>query len=201
MGNCQAVDNASFILQTQNGRSERFYSPISAAQIMKLHPGHHVALLLTTTFYSSPPPSTTTTTNSSDHHHRRRQQPENNNNSPTNTNQPLRVTRIKLLRPTDNLVLGHAYRLITTQEVMKGMKAKKNGKLNKNNSNLPLPELAGKSDENSDNKVSTTRSNQSAKPHHQMKKVEKQRPLNSKYSGNKSGGWHPSLNSISEATS
>lgn len=118
MGNCQAVDNASFVLQTQNGRAERFYSPISAAEIMKLHPGHHVALLLTTTFYSSPPPSTTTTTSSHHHHHHlhRRQHAENNNNSPTkNTNQPLRVTRIKLLRPTDNLVLGHAYRLITTQ--------------------------------------------------------------------------------------
>ncbi|KAM0033118.1 hypothetical protein Hdeb2414_s0016g00482491 [Helianthus debilis subsp. tardiflorus] len=98
MGNCQAVDNASLILQTQNGRAERYYAPISAAEIMKLHPGHYVALLLTTTFYSS------------DHHHK---QPPNNH--PTTANQPLRVTRIKLLRPTDNLALGHAYRLITTQ--------------------------------------------------------------------------------------
>ncbi|KAM0060557.1 hypothetical protein Hdeb2414_s0004g00125551 [Helianthus debilis subsp. tardiflorus] len=103
MGNCQAVDNASFVLQTQSGRAERFYAPISAAEIMKLHPGHYVALLLATTFYSSPPSS------SSGHH----QPPPNNN--PTTTNQNLRVTRIKLLRPTDNLVLGHAYRLITTQ--------------------------------------------------------------------------------------
>ncbi|KAI3726952.1 hypothetical protein L1987_66759 [Smallanthus sonchifolius] len=126
MGNCQAVDNASLVLQTQNGKPQIFYSPISAAEIMKLHPGHYVALLLTTTtFYSSPP--------SSDHHH----QPPNNN--PTNTNQPLRVTRIKLLRPTDNLVLGHAYRLITTQEVMKGLKAKKNGKLTTYDHLLFLP--------------------------------------------------------------
>lgn len=120
MGNCQAVDNASFVLQTRNGRAERFYSPVSAAEIMKLHPGHCVALLLTTTFYSSPPSST------SNHHNRHEKQQieqeqkqekhPNNNNNTTNTNQqPLRVTRIKLLRPTDNLVLGNAYRLITNQ--------------------------------------------------------------------------------------
>ncbi|MFS7899838.1 hypothetical protein Hanom_Chr00s082182g01794491 [Helianthus anomalus] len=174
MGNCQAVDNASLILQTQNGRAERYYAPISAAEIMKLHPGHYVALLLTTTFYSS------------DHHHK---QPPNNH--PTTANQPLRVTRIKLLRPTDSLALGHAYRLITTQEVMKGIKAKKNGKAN-NYKDFLAPESA---EAKSNLEASVTRSNQSEKTHHQqMRKADKHRgPANSK-----SRGWHPSLNSISE---
>ncbi|KAI3777584.1 hypothetical protein L1987_47384 [Smallanthus sonchifolius] len=170
MGNCQAVDNASLILQTQNGRAERFYSPLSAAEIMKLHPGHYVALLLTTTTYSSPP-------SSSAHDHR----PPNNH--PTNTNQHLRVTRIKVLRPADNLVLGHAYRLITTQEVVKGLNAKKNRKLN-NYKNFQPPEIAGKSG----------RSNQLGISHHQMRIADKS-------SRGKPRGWHPSLNSISEATS
>ncbi|KAD4888997.1 hypothetical protein R6Q59_034107 [Mikania micrantha] len=180
MGNCQAVDNASFILQTQTGKSERFYSPVSAAEIMKLHPGHYVALLLTTTFYSLPP-------SSADHHHK----PPNNH--PTNTNQPLRVTRIKLLRPTDNLVLGHAYRLITTQEVIKGLKAKKNGKSDKYK-DFPVPESVGKNEEKSNREIS--RSNQ-------MRKSDKHRPApaNSKSSRSKQRGWHPSLNSISEASS
>ncbi|KAJ0441151.1 hypothetical protein HanRHA438_Chr16g0742991 [Helianthus annuus] len=187
MGNCQAVDNASFVLQTQSGRAERFYAPISAAEIMKLHPGHYVALLLATTFYSSPPSSS-----SSGHH----QPPPNNN--PTTTNQNLRVTRIKLLRPTDNLVLGHAYRLITTQEVMKGLNAKKNRKLN-NFKNFQLPESTGKSETKSN---CETRSNQLGKIHHQMRKTDKHRaPTSSKSYGSKPRGWHPSLNSISEATS
>ncbi|KAL7605406.1 hypothetical protein Lser_V15G17209 [Lactuca serriola] len=196
MGNCQAVDNASFVLQTRNGRAERFYSPISAAEIMKLHPGHCVALLLTTTFYSSPPSSSSDV----DHHHHRHP-----NNNPANTNQPLRVTRIKLLRPTDNLVLGHAYRLITNQEVMKGLKAKKNGKLDNIKDFLP-PESAGKTSANSDSEAASTRSTQSGKSHQQMRKPDKHRqrtagPANSASTGIKPRGWHPSLNSISEATS
>ncbi|KAI3759371.1 hypothetical protein L6452_07134 [Arctium lappa] len=185
MGNCQAVDNASLVLQTQNGRAERFYSAISAAQIMNQHPGHYVALLLTTT-----------TTFYSDHHHH--QQPH------TNTTQPLRVTRIKLLRPTDNLLLGHAYRLITTQEVIKGLKAKKNGNL-KNNKSFQPPESAGISEANSDCELAASRSNESGKTHHQMGKHDKHRPrtavpTKSASAGNKARGWHPSLNSISEAT-
>ncbi|XP_076947662.1 uncharacterized protein LOC143619670 [Bidens hawaiensis] len=197
MGNCQAVDNASLILQTQNGRAERFYAPISAAEIMKLHPGHYVALLLATTFYSSPPSS------SGGGHHQ--QPPPNNNTSPTNTNQNLRVTRIKLLRPTDNLVLGHAYRLITTQEVMKGLNAKKNKKLN-NYKNFQLSE-AEKSETNSNCETTATRANQLGKSHHQMRKVDTNNnqvmvaPVNSRPSKSKPRGWHPSLNSISEATS
>ncbi|KAI3761350.1 hypothetical protein L1987_51763 [Smallanthus sonchifolius] len=192
MGNCQAVDNASLILQTQNGRAERFYSPLSAAEIMKLHPGHYVALLLTTTTYSSPP-------SSSAHDHR----PPNNH--PTNTNQHLHVTRIKVLRPTDNLVLGHAYRLITTHEVMKGLNAKKNRKFN-NYKNFQPPETAGKSGTNSNCEAAATRSNQLGKSHHQMRIADKHRPetaapAKSKSSGGKPRGWHPSLNSISEATS
>ncbi|XP_024970980.1 uncharacterized protein LOC112509974 isoform X2 [Cynara cardunculus var. scolymus] len=192
MGNCQAVDNASLVLQTQNGRAQRFYSPISAAQIMKLHPGHYVALLLTTTFYSS-----------SDHH----QHPNLiNPTTTTTTQQPLRVTRIKLLRPTDNLVLGHAYRLITTQEVMKGLKAKKNGKLiDNNNTSSQPPESLGVSEANSDCKAAASRSHQSGKTHHQMKKPDKHRPrtavpAKSAAAGSKPRSWHPSLNSISEAT-
>ncbi|MFS7897745.1 hypothetical protein Hanom_Chr00s011680g01747791 [Helianthus anomalus] len=97
MGNCQAIDNASLVIQHPNGKVERLYAAVSAAEVMKLNPGHYVALLLTTTLYSSrPPPSTAITT----HAH------------------PLRITRIKLLRPTDNLTVGHIYRLITTQGVL-----------------------------------------------------------------------------------
>ncbi|GKB36454.1 hypothetical protein Tco_0881396 [Tanacetum coccineum] len=169
MGNCQAIDNASLVLQTQNGRAERFYAPVSAAQIMKLHPGHHVALLLTTTFYSSPPPSSNINNNNNKNDNNSN---KNDTNPSTNANQqqPLRVTRIKLLRPTDNLVLGHAYRLITNQEVMKGLKAKKNGKLN-NNKDLQPKESPLNNGTNSDCETTSKITNHMGKTYHQMQQA------------------------------
>ncbi|KAI3773636.1 hypothetical protein L1987_48166 [Smallanthus sonchifolius] len=100
MGNCQAIDNASLVIQHPNGKVERLYSGISAADVMKLNPGHYVALLLTTTVYSSRHPPTTK---------------QNNPSAFTTNAQPLRVTRIKLLKNTDSLTAGYIYRLITTQ--------------------------------------------------------------------------------------
>ncbi|XP_047332230.1 uncharacterized protein LOC124935840 [Impatiens glandulifera] len=100
MGNCQTIDEATLVIQHPGGKVEKMYWPIAASEVMKMNSGHCVALLLL-----SPPPSTTTTTTST-----------------------VRITRIKLLRPTDTLILGHTYRLITTQEVMKEL-AKKHAKL------------------------------------------------------------------------
>lgn len=96
MGNCQAIDNASLVIQHPCGRVDQFYWPIAASEVMKMNPGHYVALLLTTTLY----PSTTTAAAAA---------------ASSSRNNSVRVTRIKLLRPTDTLALGHAYRLITTQ--------------------------------------------------------------------------------------
>lgn len=86
MGNCQAIDNASLVIQQPSGRVDKMYTGVPASDIMKTNPGYYVALLLTTTLYP-----------------------------PSSNNQPLRITRIKLLRPTDNLLLGHTYRLLSSQ--------------------------------------------------------------------------------------
>nr|GLL18574.1 uncharacterized protein LOC109149302 isoform X4 [Ipomoea trifida] len=93
MGNCQAIDdNASLVIQHPGGRAEKHYWPLSATEIMNTNPGHYVALLLTTT---------ATTLNSS--------------SSSSAAASVQRITRIKLLKPTDTLVLGHVYRLVTAQ--------------------------------------------------------------------------------------
>ncbi|KAK9090492.1 hypothetical protein Sjap_023669 [Stephania japonica] len=47
MGNCQAIDAASMVLQHPNGRAERLYWPVTASEVMKMHPGHYVALIIT----------------------------------------------------------------------------------------------------------------------------------------------------------
>ncbi|CAN1179801.1 hypothetical protein LINPERPRIM_LOCUS36483 [Linum perenne] len=116
MGNCQAVDAATLVIQHPNGKVENLYWSVTAAEVMKTNPGHCVALLLSTTLYPPPP------TAAANQHHRPLP-------PPSSAAGPVRLTRIKLLRPTDTLTLGHAYRLITNQEVMKGLRAKKQSKL------------------------------------------------------------------------
>lgn len=87
MGNCQAVDAAALVIQHPSGRIERMYWSVSASEVMKLNPGHYVSLII-------PLPS------------------DGGENSDDRT---VRFTRVKLLRPSDRLVLGRAYRLVTSQ--------------------------------------------------------------------------------------
>ncbi|KAI3929096.1 hypothetical protein MKW98_000003 [Papaver atlanticum] len=47
MGNCQAMDAASLVIQHTNGREERLYCPAMAEEIMRLNPGYYVALIIT----------------------------------------------------------------------------------------------------------------------------------------------------------
>ncbi|CAA7021809.1 unnamed protein product [Microthlaspi erraticum] len=157
MGNCQAVDTSRIVIQHPNGKDEIFSFPVSASYVMKLNPGHCVSLLISTTALST---------------------------ATSGQGGPLRLTRIKLLRPTDTLVLGHVYRLITTQEVMKGLMAKKCSKLKKE----------GKVSEDKLEMVKALSSNK-LENEVQMKKQEKERPLRI------SRSWQPSLQSISEGGS
>ncbi|KAL3529740.1 hypothetical protein ACH5RR_009062 [Cinchona calisaya] len=90
MGNCQAVDAAGLVIQHPNGRLDRMYWPLTASEVMKMNPGHYVSLII-------PLPMSGGEENSD--------------------NKTVRFTRVKLLRPSDTLVLGRAYRLVTTQGV------------------------------------------------------------------------------------
>lgn len=101
MGNCQAIDAATLVIQHPNGKVEKLYWAVSASEIMKINPGHYVALLISTTLCPL---------NRTNQDHDRP-----NNNLKNNNSNSVRLTRIKLLRPTDTLVLGQAYRLITSQ--------------------------------------------------------------------------------------
>lgn len=94
MGNCQAIDAAALVIQHPNGKLERLYWPVTASEIMSLNPGHYVSLIIPL--------------------------PLSDSQHPQDADQPIhqntvRFTRVKLLRPTDTLALGHAYRLITSQ--------------------------------------------------------------------------------------
>ncbi|KAJ8753506.1 hypothetical protein K2173_022747 [Erythroxylum novogranatense] len=202
MGNCQAVDAATLEIQRPSGKVDKLYWPVSAGEVMKVNPGHHVALLLSTTLYHSTTKGAECPNNTStgDDHSK-------------NTSS-VRLTRIKLLRPTDTLALGHVYRLITSQDVMEFL--------------LPLwyfrgygraeDEEASKADENqsgSGEKLDWVREEQSSGSdlaqkrselykENQGTKNEKNKPrtvVSTNPATARSRTWQPSLKSISEATS
>lgn len=101
MGNCQAIDTATLVIQQPNGKEERLYWPVTASEVMKTHPDHYVALLISTTLCTSKDKENCSNKRSDD-------DDDNNNNK-------VRITRIKLLKPTDTLLLGQVYRLISAQ--------------------------------------------------------------------------------------
>ncbi|XP_019463862.1 PREDICTED: uncharacterized protein LOC109362492 isoform X2 [Lupinus angustifolius] len=175
MGNCQAIDTATIVIQQPNGKVEKLYWPVSASEVMKTNPGHYVALLISTTLCTSKDKDNC---------------PNKSDNN--NKNNSVRLTRIKLLKPTDTLVLGQVYRLISTKEVMKGLWAKKQAKLKKN-----LPEPVLEMDEVA--RRSEPETNQESK--HERHGSRATKSTNGSSTTAKSRTWQPSLHSISEASS
>ncbi|CAN6970417.1 uncharacterized protein LOC103837434 [Brassica rapa] len=157
MGNCQAVETATTVIQRPDGKLERVYSTVTASEVIKSHPGHHVALLI-----SSYVPHGCC----------------------------LRVTRIKLLRPSDSLLLAHVCRLICSEELMKGLRAKKSEKMKKIHGEVSVAE----------EEISplTLRSESAFDKYIQISVHEKQRETMNAIATNKLRAWQPSLQSISE---
>jgi len=90
MGNCQAAEAAAVVLQHPGGRVERLCWSTSAAEVMRANPGHYVALVTLRVA-------------------------EERQDAPGGERRTVRLTRVKLLKPKETLLLGHVYRLITTQ--------------------------------------------------------------------------------------
>ncbi|XP_011031305.1 PREDICTED: uncharacterized protein LOC105130466 [Populus euphratica] len=99
MGNCQAAEAATVVIQHPGNKIERIYWSVSAHEIMNSNPGHYVAHVVT---------------------------------SPTTrTENGLPLKQLKLLRPDDTLLIGHVYRLVSFEDVLKEFAAKKCVKLGK----------------------------------------------------------------------
>lgn len=173
MGNCQAIDAAALVIQHPSGRIERMYWSVSASEVMKMNPGHYVSLII-------PLPD------------------DGEENSDDRT---VRFTRVKLLRPSDTLVLGRAYRLVTSQEVMKVLRAKKYAKMKKN---LPESmEMLETDPENRNSSCEAEARSELNRPTQEMRhdQRQQQRPGSSNFAAARSKSWRPSLQSISEAAS
>ncbi|KAF8081487.1 hypothetical protein N665_0884s0015 [Sinapis alba] len=175
MGNCQAVDAAALVVQHPDGKLDRYYGPVPVAEIMRMYPGHYVSLIIP--LPEKNVPATTTKTVEDDKSERR----------------VVKFTRVKLLRPTESLVLGHAYRLITSQEVMKVLRAKKYAKTKKHQSET--------SEEKKKTSLEKKVEEESDKNQNLETNDEKQRAVLTSSGSSKSKTWRPSLQSISEATS
>lgn len=176
MGNCQAVDAAALVIQHPNGKVERMYWSITANEVMKMNPGYHVSLIIPLSLSDKEPATTTAATTA----------------TTGDQKKTVRYTRVKLLRPTDTLVLGRAYRLVTAQEVKKVLRAKRMAKTKMNEMGLGAEKL-----EMSQRKEREKERLKSEK-NDQVSKHEKQR-LRSGSMNSRSKTWRPSLQSISEA--
>ncbi|XP_076923194.1 uncharacterized protein LOC143585260 [Bidens hawaiensis] len=173
MGNCQAVDAAALVIQHPNGKIERMYWSITASEVMKLNPGHYVSIIIPL------PPS---------------EQDADDEDHGDGSNKTVRFTRVKLLRPSDTLVLGRAYRLITTHEVMKVVRAKKHAKMK----NKPLEDNENESSSSGDHETAVDNTNQ-VEGHERMFR-QRSGSSSSILAASRSKSWRPSLQSISEAT-
>ncbi|OVA16269.1 Protein of unknown function DUF4228 [Macleaya cordata] len=182
MGNCQAVDTSTLMIQHPSGRVERWYWPVMASEVMKTNPGHYVALIIT--LYV----------------------PEQKElkEKELEINRRVRITRVKILRPNDTLVLGQAYRLISSQEVMKGIWAKKYAKMKKKELELASEkpnevQVCEKQSLRCDQREERTLSE--SEMNNQVVKQERHRQRLSNSASSRSRSWRPSLQSISEAGS
>ncbi|CAN8242399.1 unnamed protein product [Cochlearia groenlandica] len=46
MGNCQVVDAAVLVLQHPDRKIDRYYGPVSVAEIMHMYPSHYISLII-----------------------------------------------------------------------------------------------------------------------------------------------------------
>ncbi|XP_057251230.1 uncharacterized protein LOC104894219 [Beta vulgaris subsp. vulgaris] len=249
MGNCQAIDAATLVIQHPSGKVDKLYWPVLASEIMKMNPGHYVALLITTTIcHTTSKTETNTPTKTNNNNNNNNNNSSNNSNNSNNSNSQknnsnsrsssnnsskksnsnsrgssnnnsqnnskntdnksnststgdgrntVRITRVKLLRPTDTLALGHVYRLICTQEVMKGLVAKKQAKMRKNGIELADSEGLKEAE------ILARRSQQEKEKTHQVNRHGHRSRTTSGSNGGtaKPKTWQPALQSISEAAS
>ncbi|URD74221.1 hypothetical protein MUK42_09209 [Musa troglodytarum] len=101
MGNCQAAEAATVVIQHPGGRVERAYWSLTASQVMAANPGHYVAVIIV-----APPPS-------------------------AGGGRGARVKHLRLLRANDTLHIGHVYRLVSFQDVLREFASKGHVKLSR----------------------------------------------------------------------
>ncbi|XP_037481173.1 uncharacterized protein LOC119358872 [Triticum dicoccoides] len=184
MGNCQAADAAAVVIQHPgDGKVERLHWPTTAADVMRRNPGHYVALVVLHHADTEPGPAV------------------------AGERGGARITKIKLLKPRDTLLLGQVYRLITSQEVTKAVQTRKQERMRgcdeavergrpRLHRRRQLPRPRG------DDPTTATRGEQRQPADHQeRKRLETDRQHRSIAAARGRGRhWRPALQSITESS-
>ncbi|KAJ8455443.1 hypothetical protein OPV22_035137 [Ensete ventricosum] len=123
MGNCQAAEAATVVIHHPGGKVERAYWSLSASQVMAANPGHYVAVIVDGYPSRLPPPALQSSTSSF------RAYRSCSGSSSAGGAAP--VKHLKLLRPDDALHIGHVYRLVSFEEVVREFAWKRHVKLSR----------------------------------------------------------------------
>ncbi|XP_066371844.1 uncharacterized protein [Miscanthus floridulus] len=189
MGNCQAAEAATVVVQQPGGRVQRLYWATSAAEVMRANPGHYVALV-------------THRADADDEKLRSHSQQQRQGEQQHTHHGAARVTRVKLLKPRDTLVLGQAYRLITVAEVTKALQAKEEEKTRRAQQQLLQQVVQTK------HAGGRTGSGDDSQPQQvadgsldQEKDGQRSSSSSAAHSGARHRHWRPSLHSIAEVSS
>ncbi|CAL5052100.1 unnamed protein product [Urochloa decumbens] len=185
MGNCQAAEAATVVVQHPGGRVERLYWATSAAEVMRAHPGHYVALVTSHRAAAAADAAGGG----------KPQQPEKEQERRGGA--AARVTRVKLLKPRDTLALGQAYRLITVAEVTKALQAKKEEKTRRAQQLVLQPKHAGAGEDSRPPPPELV----DASLDQQDRDTHRSNPSSAAHSGVRHRHWRPSLHSIAEVSS
>ncbi|CAD6265463.1 unnamed protein product [Miscanthus lutarioriparius] len=179
MGNCQAAEAAAVVIQHPGGKVERLYGAATAAEVMRGNPGHYVALVVLRVSGAGGG--------------KQDADPE------VSTGGGGRITKVKLLKPKDTLLLGQVYRLITSQEVAKAIQARREDRVRR----CGAGEVAVVDDRRvppGRHAAAGSQGQGRRSTDQERKRAEKSdRQHRSSAAGGRGRHWQPSLQSISEA--
>ncbi|KAF0899108.1 hypothetical protein E2562_013344 [Oryza meyeriana var. granulata] len=184
MGNCQAAEVAAVVIQHPGGKVERLYWPATAADVMRSNPGHYVALVLLRVSSGEGGGG-----GKADH----------SVAVGDESGGAAKITKIKLLKPKETLLLGQVYRLVTSQEVTKALQARRQEKMRR------CKEVTDHRQPQSGDSAAAAAGEEQGRPtdHQERKTAEKDRHRSSAAAagGGRGRHWRPSLQSISESAS
>uniref|UniRef100_A0A0E0AVE4 DUF4228 domain-containing protein n=1 Tax=Oryza glumipatula TaxID=40148 RepID=A0A0E0AVE4_9ORYZ len=188
MGNCQAAEVAAVVIQHPGGKVERLYWPATAADVMRSNPGHYVALVLLRVSASS---SGGGGGGKAEHSAVGAAVGDESGGAAA----AAKITKIKLLKPKETLLLGQVYRLVTSQEVTKALQARRQEKMRR------CKEVTDHHHRQPQTGDSAAAGEEQRRPsdHQERKPAEKDRHRSS--GGGRGRNWRPSLQSISESAS
>ncbi|XP_040383313.1 uncharacterized protein LOC102714584 [Oryza brachyantha] len=194
MGNCQAAEAAAVVIQHPGGKVERLYWPTTAADVMRTNPGHYVALVILRISADKAAAGDAPAAAAASAGAGGKDKPAAGGGGGGGA----KITRVKLLKPKDTLLLGQVYRLITSQEVTKALRARKNEKMRRCEAIRQQHEQLRRGDPLAD----VAEEEESACDDQDGKRETKDRHRSTGAPaavGGRGRHWRPSLQSISEA--